>query len=692
MSEPVASVVIGFKDWGLDRLERCIMSIHESFGDIRAEVVVSDYGSSDAGAVRATAESAGARYVRTETDGTWSRSRALNAGFAITAGDQIYATDADMIFTPGALQTVSRRLAAVPDEAVILQCRDLPPGAGTEPTGEVDWEYCSRVSTIRPRWGMGGLVGTHRSAMERLRGYDERMHTYGGEDIDYAKRLRRLGMPINWLDRPGVRMYHVWHPSSSLAASLDDAATAAIAHNRRIHTEDGTTARNRRFTECLNGLLPPLVSVVAVADAPADELAPELGNLLGQSLTDLEIVLVDAGHGHAVAQALGDVRVRVVEAPQGPWWRALAEARGTYLALHASGTWHAPNRFEQLLEHTGQRHVIPADTPVTVVRSDTGQLVPLPARPGMPQRRSWSSLLMPTDTTRTVLRTIDGQVEDPHDLVLALIRNGLEVQRTSGTRVDVLPQALAGELLIDQLDRDAVHLAWMLRVSRLDDSWLGEPVPSTSVDHAVAAAEHLMRDRVDLVVWSSEAALTDIVVHLLDDDTQLRQSWVADADGEPLFTIQQVAGLPGAAARRLRLRAHDSVAAGRTRIERLMDDGDMLDPGVLPAMVQELSHLYADDPDTAAWVVVRTADAADAATATQQLSRLAGVDMALHRILREPDTSPAHLAMGLTRTTTAGLEALLAAREASEDRSSVELWLGPGHRGMTFSDLLGVGQ
>lgn len=690
MSEPVASIVIGFKDWGLDRLERCITSIYASFAEVSSEVVVSDYGSVDAEAVRAAAARAGAVCIRTETDGTWSRSRALNAGFAATRGHQVYATDADMIFSPGALRAVSHRLTAVPHEAIILQCRDLPPGAGTEPVGEVDWEGCARVAMLRPRWGMGGLVATHRDVLGRLRGYDERMHTYGGEDIDYAKRLRRHGLPINWFDRPGVRMYHVWHPSSSLAASLDDAATAAIAHNRRIHTEDGTTARNRHTTERLGTVLPPLLSVIALADTPAEDAAPELSNLLGQSVTDLELLLVDAGHGHSVAEALGDDRVRVVEDSPGPWWRALTKARGTHVALHAPGTWHPPNRFEQLLDHTGRRHVMPADSSVTVVRSDLDQLVALPNGPGSTQRRPWASVLLPVDTTRAVLSTMDERLSDPHDLLLALIRNGMVVQRTDGIRVEILPDAMTSELFLNDLDEASARLTRLLRAGHLDGGWLVEPVPATAAEHAVAAAEQLMRDRVDLVVWSSETDLIGMVERVSDDDTVLRQSWVTDGNDERVFAVLQIAGLPGASARRLRQRAHGSVVAGRTRIDRLMDDGDMLESAPMPAVVDELTRLYADDPETAAWVVVRARDAADAAEATARLGRLPGVSTALHRTLREQDTVPVHLAVGLTSTPTQGVSALLAARETVKDESSVELWLGPESRGMTLSDLLGA--
>ena len=75
------SVVICFRDWGLDRLIAAVrlhrMNIPQ---DVTHEVIVSDYGSQDPEKVRQAVEAAGGRVVRTETNAPWSRSAALNAG------------------------------------------------------------------------------------------------------------------------------------------------------------------------------------------------------------------------------------------------------------------------------------------------------------------------------------------------------------------------------------------------------------------------------------------------------------------------------------------------------------------------------------------------------------------------------------------------------------------------------------
>ena len=47
MSELDVSVVIGFRDWGAERIRRSAHSIIESFGSVQGEVIISDYGSAD---------------------------------------------------------------------------------------------------------------------------------------------------------------------------------------------------------------------------------------------------------------------------------------------------------------------------------------------------------------------------------------------------------------------------------------------------------------------------------------------------------------------------------------------------------------------------------------------------------------------------------------------------------------------
>lgn len=242
------SVVIGFKDWGVERLLLSIGSILDSFGEKRGEVIVSDFGS-DAfvpGELQELIESSGGVYVRTETDGTWSRSRAVNAGYSAARGSVVVATDADMLFTPKSMEIVANEVLTDPSTAVVLQCRDLPEGYDHTRISEkgLNFDELHRVSQIRPRWGMGGMFAAHRDAIAAVGGYDNRMHTYGGEDLDLAVRIRRSGHRVRWIENDDVRMYHIWHEPTIKSVEEDEAAKKAVAANRAILRTDQTWKRN----------------------------------------------------------------------------------------------------------------------------------------------------------------------------------------------------------------------------------------------------------------------------------------------------------------------------------------------------------------------------------------------------------------------------------------------------------------
>lgn len=340
----MVSAVIGFKDWGLERLALSVESINASLGELRHEVVVCDYGSQDEDQVRATIEAAGAICTRVETDGGWSRSRALNGAVAASRGDLILATDADMLFSPQALRRVVDEVNAHPHQICILQCRDLPVGHDHEMIRRegMDWTRFAQIAQLRPRWGMGGLVAVRRSIWDRLRGWDERMHTYGGEDIDFARRAQRFGSRINWLDEPGVAMYHIWHPSTAMAAQRSTQAKAAIAHNRALHSSDLTCVRNRTWARYLPHARVPVVSVVIPTNGHDDDVLGTLICVLNQTVRDIEVLLL--GGTEEAAGLDPRIRVRPITGPHG------LALQGTYLALAYPGVTWEPNRLEKLLD------------------------------------------------------------------------------------------------------------------------------------------------------------------------------------------------------------------------------------------------------------------------------------------------------------------------------------------------------
>lgn len=245
------SVVIGFKDWGLERLELSIISLNNAFGSLRGEVVISDFGSEDWEPIRDLANRHGAVYQRTPNAIGWSRSRAINAGYAQSRGRILVATDADMLFSPRSMELIVERIDRDPHLSVVLQCRDLPEGFSHENSDVIsqNWKLLETVSQIRPRWGMGGMFAATRERVMNVGGYDNRMHTYGGEDLDFAQRIRRSGSPLLWIEDPEVRMYHIWHAPTISTVSQTAEGTEAVAFNRSILKNDYTWKRNNHLSE-----------------------------------------------------------------------------------------------------------------------------------------------------------------------------------------------------------------------------------------------------------------------------------------------------------------------------------------------------------------------------------------------------------------------------------------------------------
>lgn len=332
----VVSAVLGFKDWGLDRLSMCMESVHRSLANVEHEIVVCDFGSADSDAVRVTVEVAGGVVTRVESGELWSRSRALNAAVRASRGDIILATDADMLFTPTALGRVAEEIERNPNQIIVLQCRDLPVGMDDVVVRNegIDFTRFFRIGQVRPRWGMGGLVGIARDRWDRLRGWDERMHTYGGEDIDFVRRGQRMGYRTNWLDEPGVGMFHVWHPSSGAKVNRSAEAKQAVAYNQSLH-KDPTLIRNLVGENLLPTGIRPVVSVVVAAEHSDEASAKLLVSVLAQTVTDLEILVTPALESYVML----DPRIRI---------GTVADARGSFLMLGAAGDWWDAERIERL--------------------------------------------------------------------------------------------------------------------------------------------------------------------------------------------------------------------------------------------------------------------------------------------------------------------------------------------------------
>ena len=355
---PKLSVVICFKDWGLERLEGATRSVLMSGLGNEVEVIISDYGSANSNGYRERLEALGAKYFYFETNGVWSRSRALNLGIKQACGDFIVTTDADMVFSPTTFPALLTMIEANPLASYILQCRDLPEGIDHEYllSRQVDWGEVENKSKLRPRWGMGGLIAFRRSAYSEIRGLDERFEIYGGEDLDLAKRLVRAGYKRVWIDDPRVRMYHVWHPSSRAMANETPEGRAAILRNTSIHKSDVSVVRNLDSWKGRPAKNDPLVTVAISTFNRSRYILESIRSVQAQTFQDWELVVVNDGSTDDTAEALKsltDPRIRVYNRENAGLAAArnfiTSVARGKYIAVHDDDDLMLPTRLEDEL-------------------------------------------------------------------------------------------------------------------------------------------------------------------------------------------------------------------------------------------------------------------------------------------------------------------------------------------------------
>lgn len=329
------SVLLPVRDWDLTRVDMCLRSLRAP-NDYQVEIVVVDYGSGDARGIRDLALSHGCTFERVEA-AEWSRSNAMNTAARISSGRNLMFADADLVFAPSVLPCTIRKLDESPNSVLMFQVRDLPSTiTPSELLAPPDFDYLESQAVWRPRWGMGIQAHTRRS-FDFIRGFDDRMKIYGGEDNDLAKRARGNGYRLEWTNSPDFGTYHVWHPSSRQAADADPATRAALEKNAEIAKTDNSIVRNLASWRGKD----PLVSVVIATFNRAEYLAQSITSVLNQSFQDFELVIMDDGSTddtRAVVEALDDGRITYCREERSgiPALRnqALKVSRGRYTAIH----------------------------------------------------------------------------------------------------------------------------------------------------------------------------------------------------------------------------------------------------------------------------------------------------------------------------------------------------------------------
>jgi glycosyltransferase involved in cell wall biosynthesis len=355
------SVVIPFRDWGLARLIASIRLHQLNSWPLRTEIIVSDYGSADAGLLKEHVEAVGGRVVRSDASSLpWSRSAALNAGVEHAMARSVITTDADILFAPQCYYDAFESLRSEPSALYLIQCRDLPQSHDVrffesilEAGAEVDFDDLIAISTLRPRWGMGGFAAFTVASFFRLNGYDERMKIWGAEDADFAKRFRLARMPVRWLNRNGANVFHIWHPSSQARAKKAEETRSAVELNRQILFEEHTSVRNltRLYRQS-----DPVISIIIPAYKRPDYLKLTLRSCQAQTFPNFEVLVVENGDSDAcegVCRAFDDHRIRYIKTEKAGAGAARNvgsdEARGHYIVIQDDDDMMVSSRLERHL-------------------------------------------------------------------------------------------------------------------------------------------------------------------------------------------------------------------------------------------------------------------------------------------------------------------------------------------------------
>jgi glycosyltransferase involved in cell wall biosynthesis len=252
-AEPSLSVVVSTYDWP-EALDLALRGLAAQDG-AAPQVVVADDGSGPetAEVVERWTPAFGGRLaqVRQENEG-FRLARVRNLGALAASGRMLAFMDGDCIPRPGFVRAVldawrpgwylggkrvhlSERLTrrvlggelemwrwSVP--SIVLRTAGRARGlAGLTPADRRRPGRDELPDFVPDKEGWGFFFAVSRSDFERANGYDARYVGWGGEDVDLALRLGRLGLRGSWAG-PASTLFHLWHADRTPEGSRPNAA------------------------------------------------------------------------------------------------------------------------------------------------------------------------------------------------------------------------------------------------------------------------------------------------------------------------------------------------------------------------------------------------------------------------------------------------------------------------------------
>jgi hypothetical protein len=225
-----------------DELVTALQSIADDLGERPWEAIVVDNASSDGSADAAAAFAPRARVLRNRDNVGFARG--VNQGLAATSAATVLIMNPDCRLERGAFDTLRAELERS-DRVALAGPRILNPDGSIQGSARGDPDILTglfgrttllrrvlphlgvakrnviaadaRGGSIEVDWVSGACMLARRSALERVRGFDERYFLYW-EDADLCRRLRGQGYQIRYV--PGATAVHrVGHSSRVVRSS-----------------------------------------------------------------------------------------------------------------------------------------------------------------------------------------------------------------------------------------------------------------------------------------------------------------------------------------------------------------------------------------------------------------------------------------------------------------------------------------
>jgi glycosyltransferase involved in cell wall biosynthesis len=298
------TLILPVRDWPGERIDLCIDSFLGLQSRTLTEILVVDFGSAEPVRLRSGIPPL-VRLLRLEAE-VWSLAEAINAGVLSAKNDLLAKTDADILIGPksrAAFDQAVESLCAGGVGLALTQAVDLHQSISPQAAAAAIRRGRAPLGRLRAKWGQGGLVFFPRATWDVVGGFDSRFTGWGNEDNDFAERVRRCGLRLEWTDSDALKIFHLWHPPSYAATGV----LGQRLKNQKIAKEDKSVLRSLQFRHsnfatvaapAVWRAVAPLVTlgIATTARPHRDRMITEAINSFRDQIdNDFEILVIDNG-------------------------------------------------------------------------------------------------------------------------------------------------------------------------------------------------------------------------------------------------------------------------------------------------------------------------------------------------------------------------------------------------------------